>query len=200
MNKLKLLLGSLIFLVSLVMYQPISAQATMTSNSVNWYGIDFTKAKLIGSIGFTDPEDVKDRYFDQWNNLIRNEEEKYNIKKFFKKSTVNYKLDAVKSRNEAVNHNTLVIEDDHSISEADVRSVASAYKDGSNELGLVLVVESFNKLENKGYIWVTFFNTSTGEVIKTKRLKGKSGGFGLRNYWAKAILTIMKDSEKEFKL
>jgi hypothetical protein len=43
--------------------------------------------------------------------------------------------------------------------------------------------------------WVTFVDTDTRKVLQTHRAEGKPGGFGFRNYWAKAFLSLLKDTD-----
>ncbi|GIV33310.1 MAG: hypothetical protein KatS3mg031_0845 [Chitinophagales bacterium] len=176
----------------------ICAQQTQAqSKKLIWYGLDFTKAKMIGSLGFSDPEKIRDYYFDAWNALILNEKEKYDIAKFYKKP-VAYDISRVKERNNTVDAFELIIDDSYSITEEDVRQVVKNYVGGEG-VGLLYVVESFDKTKEKAYIWVVLFNASSGEIIKTARFAGKPGGFGLRNYWAGAILDIMENSGKVYR-
>ncbi|MPN27834.1 hypothetical protein SDC9_175268 [bioreactor metagenome] len=36
------------------------------------------------------------------------------------------------------------------------------------------------------------FNVKTKRILFTERVQGKSGGFGLRNYWVAPLANIMK--------
>ena len=40
------------------------------AETIVWAGVDFSKAKIIGSIGFTDPVDINNRFLSDWNQLI----------------------------------------------------------------------------------------------------------------------------------
>ncbi|MEI6311481.1 MAG: hypothetical protein WCP57_04385 [Bacteroidota bacterium] len=55
------------------------------NDAVVWFGVDFTQARLIGYEGFTDVQKIKDYYFNEWNNVIVTESDKYNIGKYFQK-------------------------------------------------------------------------------------------------------------------
>lgn len=173
----------------------------LSSSEVVWYGLDFTKARMIGSLGFTDPDDIADRFLKNWNQLIISENEKYDIAKFYSKKEVHYNIEMTNSRNEKIDADKLVIDEDYEISKDDITSVISEYEDGDHTagLGLVYIIESFNKIKGKGNIWVTFFDIASGEVIHTEKMEGKPGGFGLKNYWARTVYDVMKKCKKEFK-
>ena len=40
-------------------------------DEITFYGLDFSNIKLVGSDGFTDPWDIKNRLFNSWNMLDR---------------------------------------------------------------------------------------------------------------------------------
>jgi hypothetical protein len=44
--------------------------------------------------------------------------------------------------------------------------------------------------------WITFVDMGSKTVLRTFRETGKPGGFGFRNYWAKAFLNILKDADR----
>ncbi len=170
-------------------------------DNITWYGLDFSNIKLIGSAGFTDPYAIKNKFFNSWNNLIITETEKYNIAGFFHKSSVANDLSIVKERNKLPDPDELVINTDYSFGEDEVKKIISEYDiTGKEGIGLVFIMESFNKTEERGYMWITFFNIETKEVLLSKKMNGKAGGFGIRNYWAKSFYNVMKSiGKKEWK-
>ncbi len=168
------------------------------SNECTWLGLDFSKAKMIGSEGFTDPYQIKNRFFDSWNQLFLSEAEKYNIGETFRKDQVTNYLDVVKKRNEMVNIDDLVIDHEYNLTEDDIKSMVGGYDLGDNTgLGLVFIVEAFDKNAEEGRFWVTFIDNDTKQVLLTKKLEGKAGGFGLRNYWAKSYYNVLKEIDKK---
>ena len=60
-----------------------SVSFSQSTTDVVWFGIDFTQARLVGSEGFTDVQKIKDYYFNEWNNVVVTESDKYNIQKYF---------------------------------------------------------------------------------------------------------------------
>jgi hypothetical protein len=77
----------LVVLISFVMSN-VHAQTTIRDREATFYGLDFSKIKMIGSEGFTNPTDIVDRFFFEWNNMMFDEKSKYNVKKVFNKDIV----------------------------------------------------------------------------------------------------------------
>jgi hypothetical protein len=64
-------------------------------------------------------------------------------------------------------------------------------------MGLMIVVESFDKLNSQGSMYFTFFDLASREIILSEKMTGKPGGFGIRNFWAGAIYDNLKSLEKK---
>ncbi len=193
-------LKNLLCVLSIIALMPISISAQLSSvdlsgKDVVYYGIDFTAAKMVGTEGFSNPYDIVHSYFSKWNSLVLTERDKYDLKKALHISAFSYDLTPVEEHNKTIDHNGLVINSMHHISSDDVANVidsldlsGSSIKEG---IGFIFVVESFNKFDEKGAMWCTLFDISTKKILATDRFEGKSGGFGLRNYWAKSIHGVM---------
>lgn len=173
------------------------ADMVRNSSSVTWFGLDYSEAYFIGSEGFADPYQIKNRYFKSWNNLILQEPEKYNIEKFYRKSNVEYDLSVVLKRNEGVDIYKRIV-DDHSqasrLSESKIQEMIREYDIDFNSqgLGLVYIVESYDKILVKATYYVTFFDIASREVLETRKRESEPGGFGIRNYWASTYYKVMK--------
>lgn len=197
MKKLILVFIVSMFLVPLTFSQDMNE--IFNSDKCTWYGLDFSKVQLIGSEDFNDPEAIRDRWFASWNYLFISESEKYDVGKAFQKDIVDDYLDIVNKRNSEVDVSNLVSTDNnYSISEDDVKAVVNEYdSEGKSGLGIVFVMEAFNKFTEHGSMWVTFFDIDSREVLLTQKLIGKAGGFGFRNYWAKTYYNVLKEVEKK---
>lgn len=172
----------------------------VTSSEVVWAGIDFSEAKLIGSEGFSDPDDIKTRFFESWNNLIINEGDKYDIKKFYSLDKVTNDLSVVEERNEIPDADELVINSDYSFEEGQLEEIISQYdlEEASEGTGLVYVVEAFNKTKEIATIHVVFFDIASKEILWTEKYEESPRGFGFRNYWAGAIFKVLEASGKDY--
>ncbi len=173
-----------------------------------WYGLDFSNAKFVGQ--FTNIGDnsgssgyeLRDKHIPAWNNLILNEPNKFNIRKSFRKSNVFNQLDVVNARNskidvdKAVSFNTYKWDND----KATIEKIISEYTGGEKKegLGVVFIVESFDKMANLATIHVTLFDISTKKVLVTEEFVEVPVGVGVRNFWAGAIAKIFKtiDAQK----
>ena len=173
---------------------------TLLSSELVWCGFDFSHVKCIGSDGFTNADDVKNRFFDAWNDLVINEGEKYDIKKFYGKESQINDLSVVSERNEIPEADELVIDEPYAFEEGQLENIIGQYElsEAQEGLGLVYVIESLNKTAQHAVVNVVFFDIASNEILWTKRYETKPGGFGLRNYWAASFRKAMETSGKEF--
>src|SRR5690606_34334997 len=77
---------------------------------VAWMGLDFTEAKLLTSVDFTDPAAIKNNLLVSWNDIIIKESSKFNVAEFFGIETLSYDLETVKERNQSIDPNNLVVD------------------------------------------------------------------------------------------
>lgn len=189
-------------------------QKTMTdfleeNCDVVWFGLDFTKAKMIGEEGFSDPVAIKEDYFRKWNHLMISEGDKYDWGKALLISDLKYDYDVVDVVNDEVNVQSLVINRSHSIYDEDIESAVRNYtiKHFKEGIGVVIVVESFDKTKEQAFGYITFFDIASKKVLYKQRLIGSASGIGFRNFWAGAIHDwtkytrgrVMRDIKKEFR-
>lgn len=171
----------------------LRAQTSIKDKSVTFFGLDFSKCRMIGSDGFSNPADIVNRIFGEWNNLIVNEKTKYDVEFAFNKTEVKYSFDIVSRRNLSVNPGELVTNNTYSFDDKTVASVIKSYAVKEKGLGIVLVVEKFDKTEELATVFVTYFDMGSKKVLLSERVSAKPVGFGFRNYWAGAIAKILKD-------
>ncbi len=193
----KLLLAFICLVISSNVLQSQEVCDVFKSKKATWYGLDFSKVRLIGSEGFQNPQNIKNSFFASWNDLILYESEKYDLEKIFRKDEVNIDLSIVKERNKLPDANKLIINDeDYALDKAIIEEVIRKYN--SNEgIGIVFIMESFNKLGNLGTMWVTFFDGASKTVLLTEKMSGKTGGIGLRNFWARTYYNVFVQIEKK---
>lgn len=176
---------------------------------VIWFGLDFSRAKLIGSDGFNDPVAIKQDYFRKWNHLMINESDKYEWDKALLVSDLKFDYDMIEDVNDRVKVKSLVIDKSYSLVKEEIPSITNAYKitEFKEGIGVVLLVESFNKIREMGFGYIVFFDVKTKEVLYYHELIGEAKGFGFRNYWAGAIHNwmkytksrVMRDIKKEYR-
>ncbi len=172
----------------------------VNANEIHWFGVDFTNARMIGSTGFTHPDIICNRYIKKkWNTYVFNERDKYDIGKFLKGKEVIPHLDFILERNSKVTTDNLIINKDYQIEHSDIKKTIKEYNTQERGIGLVFIVESFNKLEETASIWVTFFDIPTNKLIYTQEYEVKPGGFGVLNYWLRGTYNTCKELRKDYR-
>lgn len=193
------------FLLSLFLGTVMSVQAQDvfdTRQPVTWLGLDFSALKLIKSDEMVSNEELQNKYFPGWNDLVMNEPKKFDIAKAVDRASVESDLDAVTQANKSAKGDFITTDKaafEHLKKEQIVQMVKKYNLKGKSGIGLVLVAEAMDKNRKEASFWVTFINMSTKEVLLSKPLIGESGGFGFRNYWAGSINKVLKAMPGEMK-
>lgn len=63
----------------------------------------------------------------------------------------------------------------------------------------MFVLENFNKIEERGTMWVVFFDIESKQILLTKNMSGKPQGFGFRNYWVRTVYDVMREMGDQYK-
>lgn len=171
------------------------------SKDMIFYGLDFTKARFTGGYGLTNPASMQDKYMPALNELMIDEQNRYDVAKSYKKKNVEYYFDLADQFNSKGDiYDQYVHDEVDNLSEEDVQEVVNQYKadDKHSGLGLVYVVDEVSHNRSLITIQITFFDIETGEVYLMKRARGEMKGFSIRNYYAGGIRQIIKDSEKSY--
>lgn len=163
----------------------------MKGENVCWLGVDFSIAKFVGAIGFTNPEEIKNTYFNSWNSILISENRVEVLEKGLKFESLSYYTDNVKRNNDQIEMDGFIQEKEHNISRADVVELINDYdySEIQEKICVSIVVESFDKLNEVGEVWMVFnFLNSNSQFIKKLEIQPK--GFGFRNYW----LGVLKEA------
>ncbi len=171
-----------------------------TETPIFYYGIDFTKARLMGDPN-ANARDIVERQFAGINALIINEYKKYDVAKAFRRNELANDLSYTDKRNEKADPDQLLStnsDDFTRLNEKDIQTLISGFNGGSKTgTGLVFVVEGMSKTKKALSLWVTLFDIKTRKVLMTKRMEGALGsGFSFRNYWATGFKKIIDQIEK----
>ncbi len=116
---------TIIFTLFLLAFDSIGQSNPKVSNSstIVWAGLDFSKVKMIGSEGFTDPDAIKEEYFDKWNQLIETEAKKYDFSKAYKKDNRINDLSIVINQNTLPDATKLVINEPYEIRNGEIKNI-----------------------------------------------------------------------------
>lgn len=165
-----------------------------------WLGVDFSEARYIpGAEDNTSGNNLKE-VFERINGVIVNEPDKYKLKNRFYKQEITDDLSTVSAINEKINPADIVSEssaDYTRMDEAFIKKMVGKYKiKKQDKVGIVIIMEGMNKRLPQASMWVTFIDLSNHQVLLTKRMTGKPGGFGLRNFWASSVSKVLEEVEK----
>jgi len=205
MRKFWLIVSSIIMVANLMAQ---SANEALLAGELTWYGIDYSRVKLIGEFnqfgdaGVKSESEIRDKYFPAWNELVLKEANKYDIKSAFRKDNVIYDLDIVNLRNSKVNPAQMVSVSDsdrNHLNENTVQAIVSEYPVSGEGYGLVFIAESLDKPTEKGNYYVVLFDKASKKVVLNKKLAGKAAGIGIRNYWARSYYEVLEQSKANYK-
>ncbi len=179
-----------------------TASDLFKTNNIVWYGLNFAGAKMVGNFdqamgaGQSSAYELRDKWIPAWNGLMVNEPSNFKIKEAFRKNDVYYDLKPTEIMNHEINLDGFITLNSFTFSDADrtVSDIVSKLNGGEKKegVGIVFIVESFNKITEDASVYVTVFDIKTKNVLITERVNGKPAGFGLRNFWAGAMKRIIK--------
>lgn len=152
------------------------------------YGIDYSYAKVYAA-----DESVEQfaKAFEGINMLIITEPDKYDFSRIIDKRVdvvIEPMLKVVTSA-DYTNLKSL----NSTYEEPKYSEIVKDYNVPQTEgIGLVLIAKLLNKPMGKGIYELITFDISTREILSKREVSGKTGGFGLRNYWAGSIYNVIK--------
>lgn len=171
---------------------------------ITWLGMDFTQVKFIGSAtqfkdaGEVTNADFRDKYIVGWNQLFINEQKKYNVAKVVHRTDVRYGMGVTEKANSGIKKDFFSNDPDEYMT-LDAEKVAGLVKKynylDKKGIGLIFFIEGMSKGKDQASAWVAYVNMDKKTVLLSKHITGKAGGFGFKNYWAKAFYSILKDAD-----
>jgi hypothetical protein len=170
---------------------------------ITFLGIDLTETIFVGGYEEWKSEDELKRLNPQWNQLMASEADKYNLRRALRNNNIDYQVGICIDHNDNVNFKEKITftDPDKPLTSEQIQNIVKSYdfKDLTG-LGMMFVIESFNKNKAEGTMILTFVNLNNKEIIYEERLSGPSAGFGLRNHWARTILeAIIQVDKKRYK-
>jgi len=174
-----------------------------TDYNVTWYGIDYSHAKIVGSLGLfggktpVSPTDLRDRYYPAWNYLILDEPAKFDIAKMIRRKAVTKDISIVKQLNAAARMDSVEVSITPYYSPKEIQQFVSSYPiEDKAGIGLVFITESMNKLKDEAYYHVVFFKMDTKEILLQERIRGAPSGLGIRNHWSGSYFNVIDYIQK----
>jgi len=172
--------------------------------TVTWFGIDYSHSKIVGPVsqfGGKEPvtaTEIRDRYYPEWNQLVLDEPEKFNVAKMIDRKSVLKDISMVKKLNAAVSLDSIEVSATPSYTREQIQDFVSAYPiENKSGIGLIFINECMNKSYGGAYYHVVFFNMETKKVLLQERIMGVVSGVGVRNYWATSYFNVMESVRNE---
>ena len=199
----KTLMAVLLFTLALIGLA--HAAGTVSTNTLVWCGLDYSKVKMIGTLDFRQPDQIFPGALIEWNGLFMKE---MMPKLEAMSPSVESDLDAVKARNEKANASQIEREDGTraekvdptDITETNIADIVSSYKLKHDQgVGLVFIMDRLVKAQETGCLYVVFFDIGSRKVLHSERIVASAGGFGFRNYWFRPIKTAVDKLPKIYK-
>lgn len=158
---------------------------------MNFYGVDFS---LASAPDVAESPELFKSGITKINHLLYLQVKKFNFQRYMGKRILAYNFDVTDNRNADIDAQLLTSRTvREKISEAEIQEIISSLStENAGAAGCVFIAETLSKTARSGTYYVVFFDESTKQIIYSKRVKGKAGGFGVRNYWAASILSILK--------
>jgi hypothetical protein len=172
-----------------------------TSSPALFLGVDFTRAKLIDA-ATANTQDIVERQYDGINELLVTEVKKYDVGEAFHRGSLDHDLGAVTKRNEHADPDKILstnTADYHRFTADSIKAILRGFDYGGKKgVGIIFVVEGMSKTDKGISLWATLVDMSTGKILLTDRVEGKTGmSFGFRNYWATGIKNAMEEIKKK---
>lgn len=178
-----------------------------SGQAIVWLGVDFSHVKLVGDFsqfngaGGNSGKQVRDTYFPAWNHILFAEAEKYDVRGMLRKEDLKIDMDKIMELNSETPLETLESYNVVSFTEENIREFVKAYssKISPKGIGVGYIAESLNKGTSTATYHFFAINLETKELLLHEVITGKAGGFGLKNFWARTLLTSNVQVKKQWK-
>ena len=172
---------------------------------VTWLGIDYSHSKIVGKMNqfggktLVSAAEIHDTYYAEWNQLILDEPEKFDVAKMISRKTVVKDIRMVTQLNAGSSMDSVEVVLTPSYSQEQIQKFVSAYPlENKSGIGMVFITESMHKSYGGAYYHVVFFKMDTKEILLQQRVQGLVQGSGIRNYWANPyfdVIEYMRDEQ-----
>jgi len=180
-----------------------TAKDVFTAKEIVWYGLDFSKTHFVGQFdqGFgivpATGMDMRNKWAGAWNELIVKEQNNFDLRKAFRADNVYFDLGPIAEQNKKIDSDRCMSFNPAKISKEEIAEMIKQYVPGEKTtgIGLVFIVENFNKNDLIGEMYVTYFDIATKKVLMIEKESARPIGQGLRNYWAGSVKSVLRNIE-----
>ena len=169
-------------------------------DALTFYGVDFSLARIAGA------NETMEQFihaFDQINDLFLTQSQKYDLGKALKRPIGTMKLEVAKCcTHQALDtlrfENFITTDHQYDCDDQIEEHVANYRLDATEGQGCVLIANLLDKTHHTASYYILIFDNATKEIAYQVKLDGKTGGFGLRNYWANTVYEVLKKAKRTF--
>lgn len=158
-------------------------------DNITFYGVDFSQVSIVGDDA---PDQQYLQAFRRINDLFVTEPKKYNIGKKLPVTISDYDFKVVADINAAIDLSEARSFQAALLNDETLADHIAQLPVTGNGVGLIIVADCLDKIQETGYFHFVFFDQSTRAIVAKTCLSGKARGFGLRNHWARAMLNCMR--------
>ena len=181
------------FLMTLSLVLAVGIAMAQTSmkevRSVTFYGVDFTKAKVVGA-EYRATDMI--RAFGNTNQAFMNEPNRFNVAKALKVAIERMQLTTVRERNLAIPYDALsTVEVAEALSEEQVAEVVAAYPEGSG-YGALILGEEINGATSQVRLRMVVFDRTSREIVYQRVADIEVEGTTPRELWTEGIYIFLK--------
>jgi hypothetical protein len=181
-----------------------AASPVLQSDTVVWAGLDYSLVRMYGTMDFREPETIFPQYLEAWNGLFIQELVVHKSERLSKATHKKVVTDTegMSKRNALAKPEQIIRQDgkftdETHIKDEDIAAAVRSYKlSNTSGLGLVFIVDRLVKTEQKGAVYLVYFDVATREVLAKQRVVVKAGGFGFRNYWFRVVKDALPHLKK----
>lgn len=186
----------------------VSAASAQTAKDVfdrsvklTYLGIDFTKARIVGDAA-AKTDEIVDRQYTIINQKVVNEPKKFDVAGAFNREEVGTDIGPVNRRNEKIDPDKIKSDnsDDYqALKPEDITALVKGFDfAGKSGIGILIVMEGFNKTKKQLSSYVTLVDMKTKKVLFTDRVEGELGmAFSYANVYLTGIKKVIDSIEKK---
>lgn len=170
-------------------------QEVISSPSIYYYGLDMSNLILVNGEKAYQDQELR-HYIPAW--VAKFEEEKVSKPMKLAKKFEKDNIQLVQNQIQNEERYNLVDEDwirpnSRDIPIEQVKDIVESLKNNISEkegVGFIMIMDSFNKPENRVRGICTFFNISTGELLWAAKVKSAAGDKGMTRHWGFGIVRM----------
>lgn len=161
------------------------------SETITWYGIDYSQMRLHNFGAYMSDGTVK-RSLPNWSFNPVSEADVKRLKGKYKKKEILIEVAESGKRNLAANYDKQLGDPDYQLTLDDIKKIVAEYDIKGEGYGLLFIAETFKNITGKpATMWAVFINKADKSVIDATKVNTETFGD-----WAEAVINTTKQSGK----